>query len=474
MLGVMAASLLLHGCTAPATSPRTEPEPTPEPNAESTPKPNAEPTPSPPPPSGYAVVGVGQRLFTSSTGGTGVKLPALGTGPSAPVGMTVDVIGEYDGRILFETLGTPPTKGHCAGSLEVLEDFRLRLHVAPEALLPVVTEEFTHAFEDGTSVRLMPGAVLPSPDATEVIAAGTRVRVTVPPQMRGPHYQPRPLLSNEGSEGHVYEWDGRTLLYDGGHPLDDEALFGLGNALMHFGSTDRGSSTLVTLRNPCMEIQAIAASEHLRPSPASPVIVGMLDSEQSDSSAAASASWSVHPPTSIFWPNGRLAGEVITDHVFTAEPRTRDERTCFDVPLTQRPAPALTLCFAPDDVSMKGEIAAPSGPSRRPPTIRKSKPSVKGALDAATITSVIRANLHPVASCYDGGLATDPSLAGTVTVQFAIGPTGYVSVAALAASTLEDEEVRACILEVVERWEFPKPPGGGNTIVTHPFVLTPP
>jgi hypothetical protein len=42
-----------------------------------------------------------------------------------------------------------------------------------------------------------------------------------------------------------------------------------------------------------------------------------------------------------------------------------------------------------------------------------------------------------------------------------------------AESTLADAEVGNCIAKAMRDWKFPKPEGGGNVVVTYPFVLQP-
>ncbi|MCA9713037.1 MAG: hypothetical protein KDK70_44850, partial [Myxococcales bacterium] len=91
-----------------------------EPSEPAEPEPVAEP--AEPPPSGHAVVRVGALLFGTSTGEVGFELPPLGEGPAAPAGVTVNVVGEKDGRLEVETLVAEPPEHHCAGTLEGLDD----------------------------------------------------------------------------------------------------------------------------------------------------------------------------------------------------------------------------------------------------------------------------------------------------------------------------------------------------------------
>jgi TonB family protein len=95
----------------------------------------------------------------------------------------------------------------------------------------------------------------------------------------------------------------------------------------------------------------------------------------------------------------------------------------------------------------------------------------KGVLLKEDIRQVVRAHLEEVKACYNAGLARDPKLTGRVSIQFTISPTGDVSIAAVQESTVKDADVGRCIADAAKAWKFPEPEGGGNVVVTYPFVL---
>jgi TonB family protein len=107
------------------------------------------------------------------------------------------------------------------------------------------------------------------------------------------------------------------------------------------------------------------------------------------------------------------------------------------------------------------------------PRVRVAKAQVKGSLDKDIIRRIVRAHINEVRYCYNQGLTKDPNLEGRVKVQFTIGPTGAVPVAVVAEKTIKDNNVAQCIAKAVKRWKFPRPPQGGNVVVTYPFVLQP-
>ncbi len=119
----------------------------------------------------------------------------------------------------------------------------------------------------------------------------------------------------------------------------------------------------------------------------------------------------------------------------------------------------------------RGSGAGFGGRGKRAPTVRQGKARVSGALDKDIIRRIVRAHINEVRACYNRGLELDPTLAGTLTVDFTIDAAGRVSAATEASTTVADRKVNACIVRAVKRWKFPKPQGGGSVEVEYPFVL---
>ncbi len=119
----------------------------------------------------------------------------------------------------------------------------------------------------------------------------------------------------------------------------------------------------------------------------------------------------------------------------------------------------------------RGSGAGFGGRGARVPRVRQAKATVQGGLDKDIIRRVVRAHINEVRYCYNQGLVRDPNLKGRVAVQFTIGPSGSVPAAVVQESSIKDQNVGQCIAKAVKRWKFPKPDGGGNVVVTYPFVL---
>lgn len=95
---------------------------------------------------------------------------------------------------------------------------------------------------------------------------------------------------------------------------------------------------------------------------------------------------------------------------------------------------------------------------------------VQGSLSRGEVMAVINRNIGKIQRCYEQGLARRDSLAGRVEVKWTIAPTGRVSTARQAGSTLGDRKVENCVVGVVKQMKFPKP-SGGPVSVTFPFVF---
>ena len=95
------------------------------------------------------------------------------------------------------------------------------------------------------------------------------------------------------------------------------------------------------------------------------------------------------------------------------------------------------------------------------------QPITTGNLDKSIIRRYIKRNLEKISYCYEKQLLANPTLEGTVTVQFFISPTGAVT-----SSTGKgmSDEVASCVAGVVSAIEFPKPDSGGVT-VNYPFTF---
>jgi hypothetical protein len=73
-------------------------------------------------------------------------------------------------------------------------------------------------------------------------------------------------------------------------------------------------------------------------------------------------------------------------------------------------------------------------------------------------------------ACYLPGKKRDPKLRGKVIVKFTVNTNGSVKPAANEGSTLEDEDVIACVVRTVKTMHFQKPIEGSVTVV-YPLIF---
>lgn len=93
-------------------------------------------------------------------------------------------------------------------------------------------------------------------------------------------------------------------------------------------------------------------------------------------------------------------------------------------------------------------------------------------LGPGAISRVVMSRMGAFRACYESALARDPTMRGTVTVAWSIDPSGSVSAANVASSSLDNARVEGCLLRQVRRLKFPsadKPTGG----VSWPFHFRP-
>ncbi len=99
------------------------------------------------------------------------------------------------------------------------------------------------------------------------------------------------------------------------------------------------------------------------------------------------------------------------------------------------------------------------------------KTTVTGSCERAIIGKVISRHANEIRYCYEVELNKEPNLAGKIGVSFTIDPTGAVSDANIAQTTLNNNNVEQCVLTRIRRWKFPEPKGGGVCVINYPWVF---
>ena len=102
----------------------------------------------------------------------------------------------------------------------------------------------------------------------------------------------------------------------------------------------------------------------------------------------------------------------------------------------------------------------------------KGRTRVVGGLSQEVVGRYIKRYWAQFKYCYERELSKDPNLYGKITITFTIAGNGRVSEAQVIQTTMHNANVEECVLRVVRRIRFPQPKGGGQVIVTYPFMFT--
>lgn len=98
--------------------------------------------------------------------------------------------------------------------------------------------------------------------------------------------------------------------------------------------------------------------------------------------------------------------------------------------------------------------------------------TVVGGLSKEVIGEVIRRHANQIKYCYETELQKSPDLQGKVEVSFTIDGSGSVSQAVATHDDVgSNRAVSNCMVQRIRRWRFPEPKGGGQVLVTYPWIF---
>jgi hypothetical protein len=129
-------------------------------------------------------------------------------------------------------------------------------------------------------------------------------------------------------------------------------------------------------------------------------------------------------------------------------------------------APATTL-------SALGTVSTPPGGGHVPPHVHDDGATLSSAgLPSEVVRRIVRQNFGRFRLCYENGLRTDPTLAGSVRTRFVIESDGAVGTVSDAGSLMSDTGVVACVQRAFGGLAFPVP-SGGSMAVTYALSFAP-
>ena len=93
----------------------------------------------------------------------------------------------------------------------------------------------------------------------------------------------------------------------------------------------------------------------------------------------------------------------------------------------------------------------------------------------AVVAKIVKDNRQRVRDCYDQARKEDPSLQGSLTIHFVLGPDGDVMSAELnqERSDISTPAVVECAITLIKGLKFPPSSRGMETVVNYPFDLQP-
>jgi hypothetical protein len=98
---------------------------------------------------------------------------------------------------------------------------------------------------------------------------------------------------------------------------------------------------------------------------------------------------------------------------------------------------------------------------------------VEGSLDAAAARVTIGRGHAAIRACYDRSFKHNPALAGKLRVRITVAGAGNVRAVAVAATTLPDAAVVACVTATIRGWRFPASASGSGGVVEPTWVFQP-
>ncbi|RLB56768.1 MAG: hypothetical protein DRI34_08660 [Deltaproteobacteria bacterium] len=105
-------------------------------------------------------------------------------------------------------------------------------------------------------------------------------------------------------------------------------------------------------------------------------------------------------------------------------------------------------------------------------SINRLQTRVVGGLDKKLVGRTIARYWSRFKYCYEKELGRDPNLYGKIVVSFVINGNGRVGEASVLSSSMTSTSMEQCLLRAIRQIHFPAPRGGGEVIVTYPFLFT--
>jgi hypothetical protein len=102
----------------------------------------------------------------------------------------------------------------------------------------------------------------------------------------------------------------------------------------------------------------------------------------------------------------------------------------------------------------------------------KAKISIQGGMSREAVLKVVTAHLDEVRDCYERELLHNPGISGKILMEWLIQLDGSVRYAKVKFTNIgHSSDLHSCIEAQVVTWNFPRPKGGQEVLVTFPFLF---
>jgi hypothetical protein len=360
------------------------------------------------------------------------------------------------------------------------------LFVRRSDLAPVLAAAYEQTFDDGSSVRLLPGTVVLRTDTGSLTSASTlQVPLSTKPAVRFAYPAAPPPLPARGESKHLLSKEEELTL--GGHP------FSLAGTLFapvadHVDPVKGpGDRVLFPLASRCALLQISAPKTALRPYV--PPALGRGGGVGFGVGGLGGVDHSVLPVgAELRTQNGRVIArvsrEIDVDPKLDApciKMRFRVDSRYLGAPKLATTPAEVQACAAKSAVVKRkvhgglgvgglGTLGHGAGTDRGGgvgdggglgvfpggSSVQVGAPqTTQGGLAPDQVRRVLSAHIGALRACYAKELQRDPKLHGRVTLKWQIDPRGTVPAASVASTTLGNSAVESCLVRQVRSWHFP-------------------
>jgi hypothetical protein len=102
----------------------------------------------------------------------------------------------------------------------------------------------------------------------------------------------------------------------------------------------------------------------------------------------------------------------------------------------------------------------------------KAKISIRGGMSREAVLKVVNGHLDEIRDCYERELLHNPGISGKILMEWLIQLDGTVRYAKVKFTNIgHSSDLHTCLQAQVVTWNFPRPKGGEEVLVTFPFLF---